>query len=271
MILASLIFTLRIENQAALPMSHGRLLHAAFLDMIQRLSPELSKELHDSRYLNFSVGMLNIRNIQPEHGTYHFRSGDKVTWRITTLSEQLLDVISNIKPGQKLRIGPAEATIQRIASSSEEHRDACVTSTKQILDMANHFGDTRRIVMRFSTPTSFRYYDTYYPSPRPDLVFGSIADKWNNVVQDPHIELDAFKNIALSHLIPDNWQGSTRRVNITKDRGLTAFEGSIAFNISSLPVEYRGLFVALAEFATFSGVGTFTGQGMGQVEVEFIK
>lgn len=271
MILASLIFTLRIENQAALPMSHGRLLHAAFLGMIQQQAPDLSQQLHDSNYLSFSVGMLRIKDIEPDHGNYHFGTGDKVSWRVTTLSDELLAAISKIKPGHKLRIGAVNASVLCIASKPEEHRDAVITSTANILDKAKQLKDTFRITMRFTSPATFRYYDTYYPAPRPDLVFGSIVDKWNHIGTDYTIELEAVKQIALAHLIPDNWQGSTRRVNITKDRGITAFDGLVSFNLATLPPEYRQLFVTLAAFAEFSSVGSYTGQGMGQVKVEFRK
>lgn len=269
MILANLVFNLTVVNQTQLPISHGRLLHAAFLKLVQEVDPELSQKMHDSNSNCFSVGMLRFLKVEAVNGTYYLRHGDRARFRIGILSEELLNAVSKFKPGLILRIGKLEAKLDKIISEPEEDKSAVITTIEEVIGAGEYLSKSNRMVIRFETPATFQNFDMVYPFPRPDFIFGSIAERWNQVDQEHHVDVKIIKEIALARLIPDNWQGQTRRINVTPERGLTCFDGVYSFSLKLLPSEYRALFITLAEFGCFCGVGKLTGQGLGQISVEY--
>mgnify|MGYP002677670924 FL=1 len=129
--------------------------------------------------------------------------------------------------------------------------------------------EVKYLTLNFITPAAFRYFEEDYPFPKPELVFGSAAERWNNINGEEYFDVELIKQVASKFIIPDNWHGKTRRVNLTPKHGVTAFEGSFCYKLTMLPQEYRALFIVLARFAAFAGVGRLTGQGLGQVRIQY--
>ena len=126
----------------------------------------------------------------------------------------------------------------------------------------------KRITFQFSSPVSFRFFQDDYPFPLPQLIFGSIVDKWNLTAMPVSFERETVREAA-AKLLPESWSGKTRQVYLKKDRGVTGFTGSFTFNISMLPQAEQQMLLLLAQFSQFSGVGRLTGQGLGQTMVTF--
>ena len=60
MIIGTFSFKLRAVNNSSLPVSHGRLLHAALLDLVRQYDKDLSAQLHDSNVKPFSFGLAAV-------------------------------------------------------------------------------------------------------------------------------------------------------------------------------------------------------------------
>ena len=267
MILSAFIFKLKAVANASLPVSHGRLLHAALLDFIQKHDYDLSVELHDSNVKKFSIDMLNFAGITPNRGCFSFQEGMTVYWRVNSLDDRLNELLMNITEPVEMRIGRANFIVECVRYSRDAYGRAEMISMQEILDESDRYALCKTLSLTFMTPTTFRVYNIDYPFPKLDLVFGSLAERWNDCSDGVVFDVENVKQIASQFLSPINWNGETRRVNLTPQNGVTGFTGRFVFTLQQLPPEYRRIFFALAKFAEFSGVGRLTGQGFGRVRI----
>ena len=265
MIIASLMFKLKSVNSARLPVSHGRLLHAAVLDLVRSRSNEASTIMHDSITKNFSVSLLHLYKESVDN-TYLIQPGETAWLRVSVIGEEFVRLLLSAPKGFEIRVGPAEFTIEQIISSQAEHKDAGITTLEAMEEGCREMPVMHMLTVNFLTPTTFKVFDADYPFSKPELVFGSLAKRWNSFSEGITFDVEKVKEIA-GYLIPENWTGETKRVNVSPQRGSTGFVGKFTYNLKLLPPEYRTIFILLAEFAVFLGVGRLTGQGWGRVKV----
>ena len=70
--------------------------------------------------------------------------------------------------------------------------------------------DVNEITFRFLSPVSFRVDTQDVPLPKPELIFGSIVDKWNQNRMPIPISRAEINDIAMnSHLV--DWDGKNVR------------------------------------------------------------
>ena len=265
MILGAFIIKLKAVNNSSLPVSHGRLLHAALLDLVRQYNEDLSLWLHDSNIKPFSLGLLNLYPKKAEAGKFSLAIGDTALWKISSLDTKLTKFMLSLRSGFIVRIGTVCFQVESINCN-----DDCIVDTVKLLEKAENLAEKTTFSVRFISPTSFRSYDIDYPFPRTDLIFGSLIDRWNNTDENIAFDSDALKAVANQYIVPIKWQGESKRVNVTPKHGLTGFIGIFIFDMKTLPIEYRKVFFNLLEFAKFSGVGRLTAQGLGQVKVEYL-
>lgn len=265
MIIGTFSFKLRAVNNSSLPVSHGRLLHAALLDLVRQYDKDLSAQLHDSNVKPFSFGLLNLYPKKSEAGKFKIEIGNSVVWKVNSLDTRLTRFLIGMQSGFIIRIGSACFQVDDI-----RYYDNCIIGTEKILENAENLAAKTSFSIRFVSPTSFRYYDIDYPFPRIDLIFGSLIDRWNNIDENVAFDSDALKAVANQYIIPVKWQGESKRFNLTPKHGITGYIGTYMFDMKQLPKEYRKIFFALLEFAKFSGIGRLTAQGLGQVKVEYL-
>lgn len=268
MILAAVVLNLQAQNAGRLPASHGRLLHAAFLSAIRTVDEEISATLHNSASKSFSLGLLKLQ-CPLQKMSYQLIAGTQAQWRVCVMGEHTKKVLQFLQKGLQLRVGSITFTIKDIYATQQQHSRAGLTTTEYLESQCAELPLMEQLTLEFVTPATFRYFEYDYPWPKPELIFGSLAERWNQISGEEHFAVEKVKEIAASYLIPEKWQGGSRRVNLSPTHGVTGFVGSFTFKLSLLPLEYRAMFICLAEFAVFAGVGRLTGQGLGQVRVQY--
>lgn len=264
MFLGAIVLKLAVTRGGSLPVSHGRLLHAAFLAAVQGDDANLSASMHDAINKAFAVSLLQIKS-PIENMNYKLQQGSLAWWRICGLGAAGLQALQAFRKGMTLRIGAVEFVIADIYASSKAHPRAGIIAAEDLLQNART--EVNRVTLEFLTPASFRVYEQDYPFPLPELVFGSLAERWNNAAGEQVYDVGSVKQIAADYLIADRWQGNTKRVELSPKHGVTGFVGKFSYRLNLLPGEYRAMFMALAAFGEYSGVGRLTGQGMGQLRV----
>ncbi len=265
MIIGAVIFKLQVLNNANLPASHGRLLHAAVLDLVRSRSNEASTVMHDSATKNFSVSLLKLAQ-EKVNNTYRLHKGDVAWLRVGVVGEEFVKIMLAFPQGLEMRVGSVEFMLEKTIASQDQHKDAGITTLEAIEEGCKEMPVMQSLTLDFLTPTTFKFYDADYPFPKPELIFGSLAKRWNSFSEATTFDEEKVKEIA-GYLVPENWVGTTKRVNITPQRGNTGFTGKYTFGLKLLPPEYRYIFILLAEFAVFLGVGRLTGQGWGRVKI----
>lgn len=274
--LVSVLFGWRFAGKiGALPMSHGYLVHAAFLNTLHQLQPEVSQFFHDvGQSLTFSSLVLPDRQFVPAR---HLRCRDEVSLRVTSLhpraSMWLLNPPADTWPNLDVVGQPFE-----LISLHAQHVSWEELWTKFMADPV-HSKTAVYCSLDFVSPTSFRQragtdaasFKRNVALPIPELIWTNLQEKWNDNAPKAYqlqVEPEAF----------DQWISVARfdALNTSmvrfKDGSNTwtelGFTGKCKFHIhAKAPLSLIKTAQMLAEFAYFSGIGTHTSYGMGQIQL----
>lgn len=277
MILGRILLRLEAESSASLPLYHGRLLHGALFAIISERAPELAAHIHDEMNIKpFTVSMLTAagtrrhaqrnergrsRRNEQEREQFAIERGKVYDWSIGVLSEDVVRVLLALPPGTRVAIGRAELVLRELLMDGPG-----IFTAEDML--AAVFSATRieRLRFLFTSPVAFRVGTRDYPLPTPELVFGSLADRWQALGMPAVIERERVVELARA-VVPVEWHGGTERVYLSHDRGVLGFSGNFAYDVTALDLEERQILLLLAQLAQFAGVGRLTAQGLGSVEL----
>ena len=262
--LSSIIYKLRAENAALLPIINGRLMHAVFFKILHEFSTDLEKYIHDNLNIKpFTVSFLNpIDKLKRNFGSWQVEESDNFQWRVTTLNEPILKSAMAIPIGCKMQVGNLILSIENITDSG-------VVTKEEFIAAAKSYPHFRQIDFKFLSPTTFRIDNFDAPYPRPELIFSSIADKWTQTEMPAAVDKKVIREMA-SKIQLTKWQGQSDKIYFGRDRGTLAFWGEFHFNLENLSEVERRVFLLLAKFAEYSGVGRLSAQGFGQTRVKFL-
>lgn len=260
--LSAVTLVLQPEREGQIPAWLGRAAQANFLHTLENLHPVLSKLIHDAPGAKpFTSSTLMGGSAQGD--LLHVRRDDRLHLRYTTLHPQLTVLFQQgMLPlwmesgfdlhGQSLRV----VSVQAEAPGSAE------VDYVQLVDGA---GDKPFITFSFTSPTSFKRTGGYFtPLPQPELVFSSLLDRWNAFA--PFRLPETLYDTMHAEIVIDHANIQTEILTFAKGQKgiIPGFTGRVTYRLVCRPAERRYLH-ALAQFASYSGVGVKTTVGMGQV------
>jgi CRISPR-associated endoribonuclease Cas6 len=114
----------------------------------------------------------------------------------------------------------------------------------------------------FASPTTFRRRGLNVPLPDPQLVYGSLWQKWDafsdvRVPESTYEEMAQALAVSQARVLTRTWKYPRFM--------LTGFTGRVRFDlVRRVSVEAARLFGGLSALAFYSGVGYRTTMGMGQ-------
>lgn len=275
--IGAIVYKLKAENSVKLTKFHGRLMHGLMFHLLQTYSAELASFIHDELdYKPFTVSLLQ-ENINQQYDLVKRHTGNKAEvfsiqegrtyfWRVTSLNATLLQFLLTLPLGTEFKAGEAMLKLEAIIADGHYHTG--VVDENELVAEALALPTVTRIAFRFNTPVSFRNYDRDYPLPLPDLIFGSLADKWTQLEMPLTIDRKAVREAALG-ISPLEWQGLSRKVYFGCDRGTLAFTGIYAYDLKKISEDMQRIALMLAQFAEFSGIGRLTAQGFGQTVIDW--
>ncbi|MEW6732804.1 MAG: CRISPR system precrRNA processing endoribonuclease RAMP protein Cas6 [Acidobacteriota bacterium] len=244
---------------------NGAQLQGAFLDLIRRIAPELSTELHAGDALRpYALSML-----LPGYGQESARLLSRLVLRIACLDDRIYPaLVQNILVNEKesLRIGKVEFCIAELIAVSEKkptwvgfatYQDI-ITSAQEAADQSNF------IEIEFATPTIFTQGprgDT--PLPLPESVFGGLARRWNSAPEVPLLVPDGFQNEVYEYVTVSRFHGETLTVDIGDQLKKTGFVGRVTYRIHNPKLLFWCHLMGESSF--FSGLGAKTSRGLGCV------
>ncbi len=268
--LASLVLHLRAQHTDEVPVWLGRAAHAWFLESLEHINPELSRIVHDENGLKpFTVS--NPLPLQSRELT-EIKRDTLYMLHLTTLHADLTQLTLHaliprwLDEGVRLHAQPF--TVEQIVSDEAIDEWAGTATYADLFhkyaSAARHLA--RRLTFQFVAPTAFNKTGAQsVPLPMPELVFGSLIDRWlrfSTVALHPDLKQFVIENAAISyHRI------QSRRVSFDRAaRGnVIGFTGEVTFQITSGDSFWLGQLHMLAAFARYSGVGVRTTMGLGQV------
>lgn len=269
--LGAFVYQLRANQDGRISMTHGRFMHAAIFAALHKASPELAKRVHDSVQIKpFTVDSLQFQQarIDKKTGMYIVKKADLARWRMTTLDDEVLAALLSLPVGYLVQVGQIEFYLEKIIVNQSEVVDTGIIGIENFIAECMSVGQVKSMTFDFITPVSFRSFDSDYPFPLPDFIWGSLCERWNRLGMQPQFDEKEIRQVATT-LLPLAWQGETKKLYFAKNRSVLGFVGSFSYDLTKLDEEIQRVFFILAQFAFFAGVGRLTGQGLGQTRVSY--
>lgn len=269
--LSSVIFDLEPTFEHAHPIT-GPQAHGWFLSAIRREAPALAEELHGPRQRRrpFTLWVGARFEVDPALGVV--TRDHALTWlRATGLDLRVSTVLARLTnpPPSSLRLGGAEFRVSGVAVTPDANSWSGTLGYERLLENWRTKTPSGRVRLRFLSPTTFASHGgrvSWARFPEPDLVFGSLARRWNDLSGFPFDEQIVRHALAQTRI--DGYSLDTERPPGIDDY-IRGFIGSCSYSSArDAPLDVRRCINVLADYAFFAGVGVKTTMGMGQVICE---
>ena len=267
--IGAIIYRLRAENSARLSFINGRLMHAAFFRVLHEMSPELEVFVHDNMNIKpFTVSFLNpVTNLNSDSKAWYVSKGDKFFWRVTALNEDIIQAVLSIEIGQEIQVGALNLRFEKVIADKGIKSESGIIAVNELITSCKNSPPIKEINFHFLSPVSFRIDNYDAPYPRSELIFASLADKWTQAQMPASVDKKEIRELA-EQIRLTQWQGQSKEFYFARDRGTLGFWGNFVYNVEALSEDIRRVFLLLAKFAEYSGVGRLTAQGFGQTRIK---
>jgi len=265
--LTSIILTLVSDHNTTLPPHLGRATYAETLIALNRLDSRLGALVHDGdgpKAITCS-GLLPAPS-QRENGA--IKAGQPYFVRITGLTAVVSQGLERALLGQTPAVWTLHGHPFHIVAATcdpAQHAWSGRTTYEELaatqLLQSEHL--PRQVTLDFASPTAFKSGGITVPIPLPNLVFGSLVERWNAfspVTLSPEMrrfgeEMVAISRYRLESRVVDQKQGALRIGGV----------GQVTYTALGGDRYWLAVLQMLADFALYSGVGVQTSTGMGQV------
>lgn len=270
--LHSVMVELQAQDAGTLPVTHGHMVHAAFLSILRWVSPAETQMLHNSDLRNpFTLsplyGLRGARN-----GSFPIQAGQKSWLRITIMDAGILRDFTTyfIQGHTDIRLGSLNFLISDILFASQKHKWSRSSSADTLFA---HWATTplkenyQTINLNFRTPAAFHLRGKpsrfFYVLPDPQLIFGELAGYWDGLTgEDCRQQVESFVS---DQVVVSRYQLETRSLRFPESPQL-GFTGKVSYTIltdaNATMIRHLNL---LADLAFYTGIGHKTAMGMGQV------
>jgi len=268
--LVSLVLVLEAEREAVLPPYLGRASHAVFLRGVAEGDPVLAERLHapDERrpFTCSSLVGARLARVDGELRTV-VRPGQSLFLRYTGLTAEVSEHLVRWagSPPPAVEMDGVRLTVRQATLDPAVHPWAGQTTYPALAARYLLRGESleRRMGLEFVSPTAFHSGGRNVPLPLPDLVYGSLVEKWNDfapVAVSPEVRRFAGECLAISRY------DLTTQVVPGKGEGMQiGFVGRCRYAALRADPYWLGVLHLLTEYAFWAGVGYQTTMGMGQV------
>lgn len=264
----ALIFTLRPTVTMQISRHLNRSTHAAILRLIAADDATLSAQLHnDARVKPLTVS--NVLSFTGRGATVTVSAENTYELRVTLLSAALEALASRWTPVtvRAIELDGTVWQVERITQKTADHRWAGHHSYETIAAPAlrNAANGPTRWTLEFASPVTFRQRGLNQPLPSPELVFGSLLDKWNTFapVTLPHeVRNFAGESLAINNLelrsVAEPTKGGALQIGTV---------GHCTYTATRHDPFWLGCIEILARFAFYSGVGAGAARGLGRTRL----
>lgn len=172
-------------------------------------------------------------------------------------------------PGAIMRFDYMPLLIERLALTPLEHPLAMRTSYpilyQSFLDPAS---EACHIEFQLASPVFFSRLNSRadLPLPLPELVFGGLADKWNEMIGQVVFPPQEVRDLAYAGVAVSEFKLQST-MTPKKNGVIKGAIGRVHYELLTKDQRSRHIFATLAQYAFYAGVGKDTTKGMGQVRL----
>ena len=283
--LYALIIRLNATHNGRLRATQGHLAHAAFLNILRQVDPTLSQVIHDGHGRKpFTVSPLEGYG-HGQQGQLTVNAGQEGWLRVTLLDPILFQTfISYFLQGNRptIQLENIAFHVSEILTTPGSHPLAGYDSVQNLYtrwEQSNEpASQLTTIQLHFRTPTAFSMRGSAHRHmhilPDPPLVFGQLADYWDRLSEGAFPGRDTRDTVRLfcaESVVVARYNIETHMYEYRRSKQV-GFTGRVAFEIldKTTPTMIRHL-NRLADLAFYTGLGSKTTMGMGQVSRYEVK
>lgn len=264
----ALMFHLRPTAAAHVPVHLSRATHAAVLRLIEQADASLAALTHDES----GPKPLTVSNVlgMPRSGTDaavspDTRYGLRVTL-LTTPLEQIAETWLTTVPAAHLTLGGADWQVERVTADPAVDDWTGRASYAAIAHAAMHTAPLpTRWTFEFVAPLTFRQSGKNQPFPLPELVFGSLLDRWNAFA--PLTLPDEVRRFAAELVAVSRYELRSVREPARNGAFQVGALGECSYTALRRDRHWVTCLEMLARFAFYSGIGAATTRGYGRARL----
>lgn len=265
--LIAITLTLISPTAATLNPHLGRANYAATLARLGQADPALAQRIHDGdgpKPITCSdlLGATSNRDgTQVEPGRrYRVRITGLIEAVSMALARSLLDT-----PPNRWELDHHPFAVETVTCDPAVDRWSGRSSYAALTAprLATAEPPSRQLTLEFAAPTAFKSKEMTIPVPMPDLVFGSLVERWNcfsPVVLSPEMRRFGGEMVAISRYRLES-RGVDQKNHALRIGGL----GTVTYRALGGDAYWLSVMQMLGDFAFYSGVGVQTATGMGMV------
>ncbi len=274
--LYALVIRLAAASSTTLRATQGHLAHAAFLSIMNQADPTIAQALHDYNGRKpFTLSQLEGFG-RGRDGQHRINAGQEGWLRVTLLDPLLFQTfIQYFLRGRNqatLKLNNAAFHISEILSNPQSHP---LAGFQALDNLFSHWqtinpipNQHHTIHLTFRSPTAFslrgpeQRHRNMHILPDPALLFGELAGYWDRLTG--HETQDAIREFAAVHVVVARHKIETHMFQYTNGKQV-GFTGDVSFQILEPDPEFIRHLNLLADLAFYTGIGSKTTMGMGQV------
>jgi CRISPR-associated endoribonuclease Cas6 len=261
------IFTIRPPATCEVPSSLARATHAAILRLIGSSNPALAAQIHDDE----GTKPLTVSNIQGlGHGRFsHVDAQRDYVLRTTVLTSELEALAQQwlLQLPETFEIDGLHWRVIGCTNSQTQHPWAGTSSYEQLATalLERPAQLPNRWDLAFTSPVTFRRRGVNMPLPLPELVFGSLLEKWNAFA--PIALPEEVRRYAEECLAISRYELGTAASPTSGGALQIGALGRCRYLATNHDRYWLAAIETLARFAFYSGIGAATTRGFGQARL----
>ncbi len=252
------------KRSVSLPAYLGRANHAALLYRIAQFDHTLAERLHTMEGAKPFTCSSILGAVARRDGLW-VEGGRPYSIRFTGLNAEVSEAIRRCWLESTPDAWVLDDHLFRVVRVTADGSDggwSGATTYQALVDryLERPQAATARLTIELASPTAFKSEEITMPLPLPDLVFGSLANRWQSFSNEP-VRL-AMRQFAAKHVAVSWFDLHSQAVDHKNHSMRVGATGRVAYHI--LENDFLVTANVLADFAMYAGVGVQTAAGMGQ-------
>ncbi len=263
--LASLVVTVTSQEDTTLPLYAGRAVFGLLLRWVDAEDAGLAQALHDASgakpyTCSDMIGMKRQGEVRILH------KGKTAWFRMTGLQESVARLLLQKEaiPPKTINIDGKVLDVVSMTTDAQQHPWAGCTQYYELAspylmaqaDAPHYFN------FSLASPTAFKQNNLTQPLPLPDLVFGSLADRWQSFSTiGIHDDLRVY---CKQGVVLNRFSLKSRLMRLKGDVMLGGSVGKAGYRVVRYDRYWQNMLAVLADYAFYAGIGRYTSVGLGR-------
>ena len=286
--LLSMVLLLRCCQDDPRRRSLGHAAKKLFIDVIKSQDSRLADEMEEANQKPYTVSILMNAQSKQFRESRRFVESWQYILRFTALTRTIVESLRSaiesgpLSPGSTVELDYLPFEVEGVAAHPA-HDPLCDQTDYGSLAYARSYGvieSEPKITLEIFSPMTFKKgnssgdykqgkpigkKDLFVPMPYPELLFGSLLDRWNTFSQMPPLPAE-WRDVFRNEIVFSRYDLHTNYMGYKGGSTKIGCLGRVTYESPRAGPDMLTVLNLLADFAFYSGAGMMTTMGFGQVK-----